>query len=182
MQQNLSAVAPVPLWKRLVLGRNWRRTLVRASWLIGFALVVLVVFKFLLLPVRVAGVSMEPTYRDCGINFINRLAYVFGKPQRGDVVAVRYSRPHGLSGPHVMLLKRIIGLPGETVAITNGVVFINGQPLDEPYVKKRDAWQLPPVKMADDEYFLIGDNRGMDQRYHEFGETGAERIVGKLLW
>ena len=81
-----------------------------------------------------------------------------------------------------MLLKRIIALPGETVAITDGVVFINGQPLDEPYVKKRDAWQLKPVKLADDELFLIGDNRGMDQRFHEFGRTEAKRIVGKVLW
>lgn len=179
MRSSSPAAAPVPLWKRLVFGRNPRRTLVRAACL---AAVCLIVFKFILLPVRINGVSMEPTYRRDGINAINRLAYVFGKPQRGDVVAVRYSRPHGLSSPHVMLLKRIIGLPGETVAIANGVVFINGRPLDEPYVKYREAWQLNPVKLAGDEYFLIGDNRGMDQRYHEFGETGAERIVGKVLW
>lgn len=165
--------------KRLVFGRRPARTLVRAAVL---AIVAVGTCKFILLPVRVAGVSMEPTYHDRGVNFVNRLAYVFGKPRRGDVVAVAYSRPHGLSSPHVMLLKRIIGLPGETLAIADGVVFIEGQPLDEPYVKRREAWQLNPVKLADDEYFLIGDNRGMDQRWHEFGRTESKRIVGKVLW
>ena len=135
-----------------------------------------VVFKFVLLPVRISGGSMEPAYRSGGVNAINRLAYAFGKPQRGDVVGIRFS------GVHIQLFKRIIGLPGEIVAITNGVVFINGQPLDEPYVKAREAWQVSSVKLADDEYFLIGDNRGMDQRYHEFGRTEAKRIVGKVLW
>jgi len=179
MQQGMPTVAPVPLWKRITIGRDPRRTLLRA---LGIVTVSFVVFRFVLLPVRVSGGSMEPAYHNGSVNAINRLAYVWSKPQRGDVVAVRYSRPHGFSGPHVMLLKRIIGLPGETVALTNGVVFISGQPLDEPYVKAREAWQVAPVTLAGDEYFLIGDNRGMDQRFHEFGRTEAKRIVGKVLW
>ena len=164
---------------RLVLGRNPKWTATRA---VVLATTCFVVFKFVLLPVRISGGSMEPTYHNGGVNAINRLAYVWSKPKRGDVVGVRYSRPHGFSSPHVMLLKRIIGLPGETVAITDGMVLINDLPLDEPYVKNCEAWQLKPVKLADDEYFLIGDNRGMDQRYHEFGRTEFKHIVGKVLW
>jgi signal peptidase I len=165
--------------KRLAFGRRPARTLVRA---VVLAVVVVGTCRFILLPVRIAGLSMEPTYHDHSINFVNRLAYVFGRPRRGDVVAVRYSRPRGFSSPHIMLLKRVIGLPGETVAINDGAVLINGELLDEPYVKQREAWQLSAVKLADDEYFLIGDNRGMDQRYHEFGRTESKRIVGKVLW
>lgn len=177
--------------KRIVLGRNPRRTLVRATVL---AVVLFVVFRSVLLPVRIIGVSMEPTYKSNTINFVNRLAYVFGKPQRGHVVAVYYARApeHSsthmtllrrvFAGPSVLLLKRIIALPGETIAITNGIVYINGEPLAEPYVKARAAWQLPPIKLAETEYFLIGDNRGMDQRDHEFGRAEANRIVGRILW
>lgn len=177
--------------KRIVFGRNPKRTLIRAA---ALAFVVYCTCKFIFLPVRIVGISMEPTYRSDTINFINRMAYVFGKPHRGDVVAVRYSSaPPGtgvrmttlrrvFAGPSVMLLKRIVALPGETIAITNGMVYINGKPLDEPYVKARARWQLQPITLAGNEYFLIGDNRGMDQREHEFGRAEANRIVGKVLW
>ncbi len=184
-----------PRWdqvlKRIVFGRRPKRTLIRAAVL---AVVIFGTCKFVLLPVRIVGVSMEPTYRSNSINAVNRLAYIFGKPHRGDVVAVYYSRqPMGtnlritilkrvFAGPSVLLLKRIVALPGETIAITNGVVYINGAPLAEPYVKYRAGWYLPPIKLAENEYFLIGDNRGMDQRDHEFGRAEAERIVGKVLW
>jgi signal peptidase I len=177
--------------KRIVFGRRPKRTLIRAAVL---AFVVFCTCKFVLLPVRIVGISMEPTYRSDTINFINRLAYAFGKPHRGDVVAVRYSNAPSdasmhmtmlrriFAGPSVLLLKRIVALPGETIAITNGIVYINGNPLDEPYVKARARWQLRPITLADNEYFLIGDNRGMDQHEHEFGRAEANRIVGKVLW
>jgi len=164
---------PLTGWKRLVAGRNPKSTLVRAAIL---AVVLVVVFKFILIPVHVKGISMEPTYHDGGVNFINRLAYRWGKPRRGDVVAVR------TSGISIMFLKRIIGLPGETVAISKGVVLINGASLNEPYVKSRALWEETPRTLSNDEYFLIGDNRGMPQELHEHGRAKANRLVGKALW
>ncbi len=163
----------LPLLKRVAVGRNPKRTLIRAAVL---AAATLALFKFVLLPVRVSGGSMEPTYRDASIHVVNRLAYVFRQPQRGDAVAVR------ITGEHVMYLKRIVGLPGETVTIKNGVVHINGQPLNEPYVADRDPWDVAPRTLKPDEYFVIGDNRGMDQRGHIFGRAERERLVGKVLW
>lgn len=174
-----STRAPVPLWRRLVFGRNPKRTLLRATVLLVAAVVV---FKFVLLPVRIDGTSMEPTYHDHAINFINRLAYIGRRPRRGDVVGVRFSAPHGLSSPHVMYLKRLIGLPGETVAIRRGVVFIDGQPLEEPYVRAREPWEESPRTLKAGEYFVIGDNRGMPKDLHEHGTMDANRIVGKVLW
>ena len=156
-----------------MFGRRPQRTLLRAALL---ALIAFLVFKFVLIPVRISGESMQPTYRDGRVNCINRLAYCWSRPRRGDVVAVRFS------GPHIMLFKRVVGLPGETVAIERGVVLINGQPLDEPYVKERAPWQLTPRQLAPDEYMVIGDNRGMPQQRHEFGAAKAERILGKVLW
>ena len=125
-----------PSWVQIVLiGRDPNRTLIRVVVLV---VVCVVVFKYVLVGVKIEGISMLPTYKEPGIHFVNRLAYRFHEPQRGDVVAIRFS------GPHVMLMKRIVGLPGETVAFHAGHLFINGQQRDEPYVKFRCDWEIEP--------------------------------------
>jgi signal peptidase I len=162
----------------LAIGRDPRVTLVRA---VVLAIVCVVVAKFVLLPVRVDGISMWPTYRDHSVNFINRLPYLWHDPQRGDVVGIRLTPPGGFSSPHVMYLKRIIGLPGETVSFVNGKVFIDGQILVEPYETNPCNWNCDPVTLEPGEYFVVGDNRTMDKQFHEFGRTLRNRIVGKTL-
>lgn len=164
---------PASRWRRLVVGRHPRRTLVRAA---ALAVTAFVVFKFVLLPVRISGESMAPTYRDGQINCLNRLAYRWHPPRRGDVVGVM------TSGPHNLFLKRIVGLPGETIAIHQGVVLINGRPLAEPYVQAREPWEVPARELGPGEYFVIGDNRGMAQEAHTFGVARAHQIAGKVLW
>ena len=86
------------------------------------------------------------------------------------------------SGLSVMFLKRIVALPNETLAIDNGVVKINGVPINESYVKTRAAWQIAPVKLSENEYYVIGDNRDVEESRHLFGRVAAERIVGRALW
>jgi len=154
------------------MGRHPKATLVRIAVLVVTSFVV---FKFILLPIRVEGISMWPTYRDRSWNFVNRLAYLRHEPQRGDVVSIR------LAGPHVMYLKRIIGLPGETVAFANGRVLINGEKLNEPYEKSPCDWNSPPVVLGPKEYYVVGDNRTMPPELHKHGEIMRSRIVGKLL-
>lgn len=164
---------PSRSWLRvLILGRNPRFTLIRAGVL---ALTAFIVFKFILLPVRVTGGSMEPTYRNRSINFINQLAYRSQEPQRGDVVGVRFA------GRHVMLLKRVVGRPGELIGFSNGRVTVNGQPLDEPYVKLPADWNRYPVQLGPNDYFVVGDNRSMPMENHTFGICARERILGKIL-
>ena len=159
--------------REVVFGRNPRRTFVRIAVL---SVVSFVTFGWLLTPIRVRGVSMEPTYRDSTYNLVNRLAYRFGEPQRGDVVAIR------LAGPNVLYVKRIVGLPTERVSIAGGVIAINGAPLVEPYVKKRQPWEYAEVTVGAREYFVIGDNRGMRMSDHDFGRVDGRRILGKLLF
>lgn len=172
----LTAQQPPRAWRAhpLLLGRNPRWTLVRALVLVS---VVAVVFKFLLLPIRVSGHSMVPTHRDGQINLVHRRAYRGDHtPQRGDVVAIR------TSGTHWMFLKRVIALPGEEAAILQGRVLINGQPLAEPYLNRPVyPWNWRPRVLGPDEYLVIGDNRAMQQELHQFGVVRRERIVGKAL-
>lgn len=165
---------PRPHWLQVItVGRNPRNTFIRIAVIIP---VCYVLFHFVLLPARVDGISMEPTYHDHSVNLINRLAYLWHEPRRGDVVGVR-----AWAGIHVMLMKRIIGLPGETVAFDQGQVLINGQVLDEPYEKWPSDWTLPPVKLGPDQYFIVGDNRTMPSQDHVFGRVDRNRIVGKVL-
>jgi signal peptidase I len=167
---------PALAWiKALAIGRSPRWTLVRITVLVFAALIL---FKYVILLRRIESISMSPTLREGSVHVVNRLAYAGAKePARGDIVAIR------TSGETVMYIKRIIGLPGETLEIRRGTVFINGQPLEEPYVpRRRPDWNRPPVALRSGEYFIIGDNRSMDQELHVFGRIDGARIVGKLFW
>lgn len=166
---------PVPWWQIVTVGRNPKVTAIRLA-----VTVALVVFgwNFVFVPIKVTGPSMLPNYVNGQRRFLNRLAYRFAEPQRGDVVAIK------TSGLHNLYLKRIIALPGETVRIVRGVVEIDGEPLDEPYVPKRQPWNWPTDrpewKLGQGEYLFIGDNRTMLMRDHEFGVQKRERIAGKV--
>lgn len=160
--------------RRVVVGRNPRLTMIRVVVLV---VVCYVLFKHLLLPIRVDGPSMLPTYREYSVNFVNRMAYWISEPKRGDVVAVRYT------GNSIMLMKRIIGLPGETIEFVDGQVLINGRPLAEPYLKFECDWTVRPenYRLGDEEYYVVGDNRSMPFESHQQGAARRVRIVGKVL-
>jgi signal peptidase I len=160
-------------WVRaLVFGRRPRATLIRIVLLVA---ITFILFKWVLLAVRVTGISMEPTFRDGAIKLVNRLAYRRTEPQRGDIVSV------GVLGRPGMLMKRIIALPGETCSMQEGQVYVNGEPLDEPYVIYRAPWYMSPETLGPDEYLVIGDNRGMRRSDHYHGRTERRFIVGKVL-
>lgn len=144
--------------------------------ILALAAVAFVTFKWLLIPIRTEGISMEPTYRSDSFNLVNRLSYAGRSPARGDVVAIR------LAGPSVVYVKRIIGLPGERVSFAQGTFLVNGVPLDEPYVRFRKGWDVGELTLGPDEYYVVGDNRGMSAGSHSFGAVRRERILGKVLF
>lgn len=115
---------------------------------------------------------MLPTYGPDKLHFVNRLSYGASGPVRGDVVAIQ------MAGPHVVYIKRIIGLPGERVAVEGGQVQINGTALAEPYVEHRRSWEFEEVTLGPREYFVIGDNRSIS----DFGRTPANKILGKVVF
>ena len=163
----------MPNARHILFGQNPRRTTVRVLLLI---LASIVVFRWVLIPVRTDGVSMEPTYESGRLNLVNRLAYLRSPPARGDVVAIR------LAGLHVLYIKRVLGLPGERIAISAGEVLVDGAPLIEPYVHHRRPWELAEVRLGPAEYFVVGDNRGMAAADHTFGRIDAVRIVGRVVF
>ncbi len=128
-------------------------------------------FNWVLWPVKVLGTSMLPNYQDGSRHFINKLAYWSAKPQRGDVVGVQ--APNGDT-----YIKRIIGLPGERLTFTNGVVAVNGVLLQEPYIETRVPWEVKPASLGPTDYYVMGDNRAVSV----YGAVPFERIVGKVVF
>jgi signal peptidase I len=143
--------------------------------LLFIALVCYLIFGHLLIPLRIQGSSMDPAYRDNSFAFCWRLQYLFTPPERFDVVTVRYS------GRKVMLLKRVVALPGETVEFRNGFLYVNGNLIEEPYVRHRSDWELPPRTVSPGHVYVVGDNRGTSMASHRFGEVTVNRIVGGVL-
>lgn len=171
---------PPPWMSRVVMGRNPKRTLVRIAVLVGVCYVVFF-SRLLLVPIRVEGISMLPTYKQGQAHCINRLAYLFHEPQRGDVVGVVWEHTAGKRLSSMVYLKRVIGRPGETVAFHKGVAFINGKALNEPYVRLPCDWEAEPRTLGPTDYYVVGDNRSMPLHDHEMGLAFRKQIIGKIL-
>jgi signal peptidase I len=133
-------------------------------------------FNYLCIPFRIQGISMVPTYPDRGVNFCWRLRYLFSEPKRHDVVAVRFA------GSKIMLLKRVVAREGEQVEFRGGRLFVDGQEIEEPYVRLPCNWNLPSRRVEEDCVYVVGDNRNMPIEDHHFGQTSKIRIMGVPLW
>ena len=158
------------------------------SWVLtlGVAIVLsLVVRTFLFEPIRVDGESMLDTLEDGEIMLITKPEYLFGDPQRGDVVICKYP------GRTENFVKRVIGIPGDTVEVIRNTVYINGEAIDEPYLtpeRNDNGRSMAPFELADDEYFVMGDNRDTchDSRNmvdsHTPEALTRDMIVGHVRW
>jgi signal peptidase I len=143
--------------------------------LILVALTCYLIFGHLIIPLRIQGASMEPTHRDGSFAFCWRLQYLFSQPEHSDVVTVRFS------GRKVMLLKRVVALAGEKVEFRGGLLYVNGNLIEEPYVRYRSDWELPPRTVKPGHIYVVGDNRGTAINHHRFGEINMNRIVGGVF-
>lgn len=125
---------------------------------------------------QVAGLSMAPHISSGEFVLLNTLAYRFSAPARGDIVAFR----HESDAPE-LYIKRVIGLPGDTVRIENGKVFLNGAPLAEPYVIYRDARSFPETHVAAHSLYVLGDNRANSEDSRFFGTVDNDQLAGRAL-
>jgi signal peptidase I len=126
--------------------------------------------------IRVDGYSMEPTLHSGEFVVVNKLAYKIGDVKRGDVVVFHFPR-----NPEQEYIKRIVGLPGDTVAVRNGEVRINGEILEEDYIKSAPSYQ-GEWTVAEDGLFVLGDNRNNSSDSHNWGEVPMELVVGKAVF
>lgn len=123
---------------------------------------------------KVYGLSMLPTIQNGDYIIVNKAAYLFTPPRRGEIIVLE--SPQGNSSD---LIKRIIALPGDTIEINNGTVFVNNTPLVEPYILEKPHYTLPPQKIPPDNYFLLGDNRNSSADSHTGWTLPSAKIVGK---
>jgi signal peptidase I len=153
--------------------RVWTRDLLIA---IGLALVIIV---FLYQPVKVEGTSMAPLLSDQERIFINKFVYRFEPIQRRDVVVFWYPLDHSKS-----FIKRVIALPGESVEIRQGVVYVNGRAIDEPYVPTQyeDMSDYGPFTVPKDSYFVMGDHRISSNDSRVFGPVASKFIYGRAVF
>jgi signal peptidase I len=137
------------------------------------------IITFLYQPVRVEGTSMQPELRDQDRLFIDKFFFRFEKINRGDVVVFHYPRD-----PEKSYIKRVIGLPGDSVSIRQGRVYINDQAIDESYVPRRyrDTRSMGEMIVPPDEYFVMGDHRSISSDSRDFGPVDRDLIYGKAAF
>lgn len=142
------------------------------SWVLTLAsavVIALLIRTFLFEPIRVDGQSMCDTLQDQEIMLVTKPEYLLGEPQRGDVVICKYP------GRTENFVKRLMGVPGDTLEIIDNVVYRNGTALDEPYLtpdRNNNGFCMAPITLAEDQYFVMGDNRdnSHDSRNY-YGDT-----------
>jgi len=148
--------------------------------------IIIPVRYFLIQPFYVKGASMEPNFHDNEYLVIDEISYRFGIPERGDVIVFRYP-----FDPQEFFIKRVIGLPGESVQIRNGDIYVyneespDGFKLDETYLYenlKTTSLTEAKVVVKDDEYYVLGDNRIASKDSRVFGPVNKSFVIGRVFF
>ena len=154
--------------RNFIFGPRPQRTLFRV---LIWCVLTVTFFHQLLVPIQIIGSSMSPTYRNGSLNLVNRMSYTKKHPpHRGDVIALNVDGE--------LLLKRIVALPGETVAIIDGAILIDGHRLADGFSMKFIPWEMDSVSLREEEYFVIGDNRSASV----FCKVAKQDILGKIVF
>jgi len=152
---------------------DWRMIAIRSGVAAGVTILVCI---FILRPMIINGSSMMPTYSSRGFTFGFLPYFKMYAPQRKQIVILKHA------GFNTFLLKRIIALPGETVEIREGTVYINGKELEEPYVKYPCDWNMSHREVSKGKIFVLGDNRSMPMENHMGGLINQNRLAGVPIW
>lgn len=140
-------------------------------------IVAVVIFVLLQTTVQsfiVVGSSMKPNLEPGQRLLVSKIAYRFGEPQKGEVIVFQPPR-----NKNTDYIKRIIALPGDTIEIKEGVVYVNNVALDEPYIKNLTTDTLKPTEIPENEYFVLGDNRNNSNDSYDWGTVPRQNIIGK---
>lgn len=137
----------------------------------------LLIHQYLFTFARVDGDSMLDTLHENNIMGVSRLHYRLNEPQRGEIITCNYP-----GEGNKLFVKRIIGLPGETVELRAGTVYINGEPIDEPYLTRVSGDDFGPYLVGEDEVFVMGDNRPVSRDSRSVGAISLDDLYGRVLF
>ena len=165
---------------------RWRRSSKERGSLLEFLIILLVAFALVFGLVRpfiveafyIPSESMVPTLEVGDRVFVNKFIYRFAEPERGDIVVFE-----SIEGSEQDLIKRVVAAPGNSVAVQNGVLFVNGQPQEEPYVNDAfpDGSFFGPTTVPEDSVFVMGDNRGNSRDSRFFGPVSISNVEGEAF-
>jgi len=146
---------------------------------IGALILALLIMTFVGRAFTVEGPSMLPTLHSGERVVVERVTYLFREPHRGEVIVFRYPL-----NPREYFVKRVVGLPGDRVAIKDGYLWVNGQRVEEDYINARALRNFPEVEVPEGHYFVMGDNRNNseDSRDPRVGFIPRELVVGRAIW
>lgn len=175
MEDNQLEIQETPVLTREEKNRNIRRVIFDILETLILALVLYFGIDAVSARVRVQNISMLPTLHEGQFILVSKMAYKFDKPQIGDIVVF-----HAPPEPGEDFIKRVIGTGGDTVAIENGFVSVNGIELDEGYIAAAPdysgTWDVPQDKI-----FVLGDNRNLSSDSHKWGYVPMDQVVGKAV-
>jgi signal peptidase I len=147
-----------------------------ASLVLQLAILCALIAAFFIQFRQVSGPSMAPHISSGEYVLVNTLAYKLSTPHRGDIVAFR----HDGFTPETYI-KRVIGIPGDTVRIVRGAVFVDGARLNEPYVRFPDARSMPQITVPEQSVFVLGDNRAVSEDSRVFGPVRDSDLMGRAI-
>ncbi|NJC97086.1 MAG: signal peptidase I [Anaerolineales bacterium] len=154
---------------------NWKRFALDILETIVLAVVLYFGINAISARVRVDGFSMNPTLQDGEYVLVSRMSYKFSEPQRGDIIVFSFPIDQRQD-----LIKRVIGLPGETVRIQDNQVYINDAPLAEPYIAQ-DPRYNGEWTVGEGQLFVLGDNRNDSKDSHQWGLLPVDNVIGKAI-
>lgn len=152
------------------------------DWIISIFVAIIIAFVvrfFVIEPYLVEGPSMRPTLQSAERIIVNKFVYRFRSPERGEIVVFRYPKD-----PSRDFIKRVIAVPGDSIEIKNGLVYVNNQLLNEPYILSKTPGNYPFKEVPEGHIFVMGDNRNNseDSRFADVGMVPFDLLKGKAMF
>ncbi|MBE9059454.1 signal peptidase I [cf. Phormidesmis sp. LEGE 11477] len=162
--------------------KGWRRLVSENVRLVAIALVIAITVRlFIAEPRFIPSPSMVPTLSVGDRLLVEKVSYRLHQPHRGDIVVFEpppQLQEYGYTASQAFI-KRVIGLPGQTVQVTQGRVYVDGQPLDEDYILEMPEYEMPPVEVPASRLFVMGDNRNDSNDSHVWGFLPVQNVIGR---